>query len=95
MLFHVKMTVALPPDTDPERAAQLQADEHERAQELQRTGKWLHLWRIAGSWANISVFAVADPDELHTILSSLPLYPYMDVDVTALSRHPGAIAVTD
>jgi muconolactone D-isomerase len=95
MLFHVKMTVRLPPETDPDREQQLQAREHERAQELQRSGQWLHLWRVAGRFENISVFRVADADELHDILSSLPLNPYMDIDVTALSRHPGAIAVTD
>jgi muconolactone D-isomerase len=32
---------------------------------------------------------------LHEILNSLPLYPFMEVDVTALCRHPGAICQTD
>jgi muconolactone D-isomerase len=95
MLFHVKMTVRVPPDTDPDDLADLNEREHLRAEELQRAGKWLHLWRVTGRFQNISVFRVDDPDELHEILSSLPLYPYMDVDVVALSRHPGAIAVSD
>jgi muconolactone D-isomerase len=95
MLFHVKMTVRVPPDTDPDDLAELNEREHSRAEELQRAGKWLHLWRVTGRFENISVFHVDDPDELHEILSSLPLYPYMDVDVIALSRHPGAIAVSD
>jgi muconolactone D-isomerase len=95
MLFHVRMTVRLPPETDPETAASLNVQEHERAEPLQRSGKWLHLWRVAGSWENVSIFDVADPGELHDILSSLPLYPYMDVEVTALCHHPGAVAVSD
>jgi muconolactone D-isomerase len=95
MLFQVKMTVRVLPDADPDRLAGLNAKEHARAEELQRAGKWLHLWRVAGRWENISVFRVDGPDELHEILSSLPLYPYMDVDVIALARHPGAIAVSD
>jgi muconolactone D-isomerase len=34
---------------------------------------------------------VQDNDELHALLSSLPLFPYMDIQVTALARHPSAI----
>jgi muconolactone D-isomerase len=91
MLFHVRMRVNLPPDLDPEIVAKLKSDEKERAQQLQREGVWPHLWRIAGQYANISVFDVSSPDELHDILSGLPLFPYMDISVTALARHPSAI----
>lgn len=56
-----------------------------------RAGKWRHLWRIAGAYANVSVFDVADQDELHAILSTLPLFPFMDIAVTPLARHPSAI----
>ena len=31
-------------------------------------------------------------DELHELLSGLPLFPYMDITVTALARHPSVIA---
>jgi muconolactone D-isomerase len=71
--------------------AELNAKEHEVPQELQRSGKWVHLWRVAGKSQNVSIFRVADADELHRILTSLPLFPYMAIDVTALARHPGAI----
>jgi muconolactone D-isomerase len=89
MLFHVNMAVRIPHET--EEIKDLAAREHERAQELQRQGKWLHLWRVAGKYANLSIFDVESPDELHDILSSLPLYPFMEVEVTALSRHPGSL----
>jgi muconolactone D-isomerase len=55
---------------------------------LQGTGKWPHLWRIAGEYANFSVLDVADNDELHRLLSGLPLFPYMDIAVTPLAKHP-------
>jgi muconolactone D-isomerase len=76
---------------EPSHADTLKADEKARAQELQRAGKWVHLWRVAGRYANVSVFDVTDHDELHTILSSLPLFPFMDITVTPLARHPSAI----
>ncbi len=95
MLFHVEMTVRLPHDLDPGTVADLNAREHARAREIQELGKWPHLWRVAGRYQNVSVFDVASPDELHDLVSSLPLYPYMDIEVTALSHHPGSILPAD
>jgi muconolactone D-isomerase len=74
------------------QADEIKARERAYAQELQRDGRWVHLWRIVGRYANASVFDVASGDELHELLSSLPLFPYMDITVTALARHPSAIA---
>ncbi len=90
MLFHVVMKVRIPPDFDPQKLKQLQDGEHKRATELQLQGKWLHLWRVAGQYANVSVFEVESPAEFHEILSSLPLYPLMEVEVVALCHHPGS-----
>jgi muconolactone D-isomerase len=92
MLFHVYIRVRIPHDADPEQVKKLGEQEHERAKVLQEQGKWLHLWRVAGKFANVSIFDVESPAELHEIVNSLPLYPFMEVDVTALCRHPGAIA---
>lgn len=91
MLFHVRMEVRLPHDMPAEQANEIRSREKALAQEIQRRGKWPHLWRIAGRYANISIFDVADVDELHTLLSSLPLFPFMDIAVTPLARHPSAI----
>jgi muconolactone D-isomerase len=91
MLFHVYIRVRIPHDADPEQVKKLGEQEHERAKVLQEQGKWLHLWRVAGKFANVSIFDVESPAEFHEILNSLPLYPFMEVDVTALCRHPGAI----
>lgn len=90
MLYHVRMDVHPPHGFDPAEFDRLKAEEKARAQDLQHQGKWLHLWRVAGEYANISVFDVADHDELHAILSTLPLFPFMDVLVTPLARHPSA-----
>jgi muconolactone D-isomerase len=91
MLFQVRITVRVPHDADMTKIKALSADEIERAKALQHSGKWLHIWRIAGRWANVSIFNVDSTDELHEILSSLPLFPYMEIDVTALCRHPASI----
>jgi muconolactone D-isomerase len=81
---HVYINVRIAHDADPEQIQKLGELEHERAKVLQEQGKWLHLWRVAGKFANISIFNVEGPGELHEILNSLPLYPFVEVDVTAL-----------
>jgi muconolactone D-isomerase len=91
MLFHVRIHVRIPHDIDPEKLKELSEQEHGRAKELQLQQKWTHLWRVAGKFANISIFDVESPIELHEILNSLPLNPFMEVEVTALCRHPGSL----
>jgi muconolactone D-isomerase len=95
MLFHVKMDVRLPPDMAAEQAEALKKTERDRAQVLQKSGAWRHLWRIAGQYSNISVFDVASPSELHDTLSTLPLFPYMTISVMPLCRHPSSIRDDD
>lgn len=95
MLFHIKMTINLPLDMAVEHAAQLKADEKKMALRLQEQGKWRHLWRIAGRYANYSVFDVDSVQELHDLLMQLPLYPYMTIEVTAMCRHPSSLREDD
>jgi muconolactone D-isomerase len=94
VLYHVRMDVHPPHGLDPAEFDRLKAEEKARAQALQRAGTWVHLWRIAGQYSNISVFDVADHDELHTLLSTLPLFPFMQIEVLPLARHPSSIAAT-
>jgi muconolactone D-isomerase len=89
MLFHVQMTVRVPEDIDPEKLKRLTSQEHERAGELVRQRKWIHAWRMVGKWANFSIFSVENPAELHEILNSLPLFPFMEIEVTALLPMAG------
>ncbi|RJG14977.1 muconolactone Delta-isomerase [Massilia cavernae] len=95
MLFHVRMDVALPHAMPADQAAELKRVEKARAAELQQAGTWRHLWRIAGQYSNFSVFDVASTDELHDLLSTLPLFPYMRIEVTPLVRHPSSIRNAD
>ena len=95
MLFHVRMDVRLPPDMPADRADLLKNEEKALAQRLQEQGQWRHLWRIAGQYANVSIFDVAGNEELHALLMSLPLYPYMQIEVMPLCRHPSSVRTND
>lgn len=92
MLFLVRMDVKIPHDMTSEVADDIKAREKAYAQELQRSGKWTHLYRVVGEYANYSIFDVESNDELHTLLSGLPLFPYMTIKVTPLAKHPSSIA---
>lgn len=91
MLFHVRMDVNIPVDMPADVANEIKLREKAYSQELQRSGKWPHIWRIAGEYANYSIFDVASNAELHEILIGLPLFPYMKIAVTPLCRHPSSI----
>jgi muconolactone D-isomerase len=85
------MDVHLPPDMPASESDEIKAREKAYSQELQRAGKWQQLHRVVGEYANYSVFDVDSHDELHGILSALPLFPYMTMQVTPLARHPSSI----
>lgn len=91
MLYCVMIDVNLPADMDPDQLAQLKETERLRAIELQESGHFVHLWRVAGRMANISIFDCESNDELHTLLSSLPMFPYFSLKVVPLAKHPSSI----
>lgn len=91
MLFHVRMDVRIPYDLDPQTRADIVAREKAYSQELQRSGKWPQIWRIAGEYSNFSIFDVESNDELHELIPGLPLFDYLDVHVTPLAKHPSDV----
>ena len=92
MLYLVRMDVKIPHALPADVAPEIKAREKPYSQQLQHDGRWPHIWRVVGEYANYSVFDVASNDELHELLQGLPLFPYMDIQVTPLARHPSAIA---
>jgi len=95
MLFKVEMKVNLSTDMPADVAVEIKTREKAYAEDLQQQGKWRHLWRVAGSYANVSIFDVKDNAELQELISNLPLFPYMDITVAPLCRHPSSIHEDD
>lgn len=93
MLFAVKMDVELPLGMDPGERDDTLAREKAYSHELQRTGKWLHIWRLVGQYSNLSIFDVTDNAELHDILWNLPLFRHMSIEVTPLATHPSDLSL--
>lgn len=86
--YLVQIRVALPPEMSSERRDGLAAAERERGLALLSQGAIRRIWRLPGRTANIGIWAARSATELHQLISSLPLHPWMRVDVTALAAHP-------
>ncbi|KFF21345.1 muconolactone Delta-isomerase family protein [Chryseobacterium sp. JM1] len=91
MVYVIEMDVRIPETWSGEKIADYITREKETSQKWQKSGKWIYLWRVAGKYSNISVLEVESPDELHKIISSLPLFPYMTIKVTSITKHPNAV----
>lgn len=88
MEFLVRIQVRLPDGFSPDERDRLVAEETARGTELMAEGIVRRIWRVPGRWANVSLYDVADATVLHDALSSLPLWPWMEVTVEPLARHP-------
>lgn len=95
MLFMVEMDVDIPATLDPAEAGRIKAAEKAYSQRLQEAGTWRHIWRKVGLYSNVSIFDVADNAALHDTLTGLPLFPFMNITVTPLCRHPSSIRDDD
>jgi muconolactone D-isomerase len=89
--YLVHMDVNLPADLPAAEAAEIKTKEKAYSQALQHSGKWPEIWRVVGEYANYSIFDVDSNDELHEILQNLPLFPFMDISVVPLAKHPSDI----
>ena len=94
MLYLIKMDVFPPKDMPEEEFNKIKAVEKAYSQDLQRQGKWPHIWRVVGAYSNYSIFDAGSNDELHAMLQGLPLFPYSKFEVTPLATHPSDIKTT-
>jgi len=85
--FLVQIQVLLPADMDPAVKAGLVEREQARGRELKDAGTIVRMWRIPGRVANVGIWQAADATALHEAIASLPLFPWIDAQVTALATH--------
>ena len=74
MLFKVEMTVIPPAHLSEDEFNAIKLKEKNYAQELQKSGIWLHLWRVAGLYANVSIFEVKDKNKIPKYVRVFILY---------------------
>jgi muconolactone D-isomerase len=87
--FLVELTTTVPEGTDPEEVTRRRAAEAVRARELAATGHLGRLWRPVGELRSIGLWRADDEADLReSVLGTLPLWPWMTVQITALQSHP-------
>ncbi|NKB48273.1 MAG: muconolactone delta-isomerase [Alphaproteobacteria bacterium] len=92
MLLMVQVTVELPGDMDPAALQDIGEAELKRAHELIQAGSLRKIWRVVGARANFSIWETDTLEEFHANISSLPMHPYMTVNVTPIIEHPATQA---
>ena len=88
MEFLVSIEVEYPTDGDADELERLTHAERVRARELTEAGSLKRIWRVPGRRANWGLWEAADATELHSLLSSLPFFPYLNIEVLPLALHP-------
>ena len=88
MEFLVKIEVSIPFDYPTQQFNDLLIQERNRGKELKALGHIFRIWRVPGTRNNVGIWKAKDASELHSILSSLPLFEIMTIEVVALAVHP-------
>jgi muconolactone D-isomerase len=88
MRFLLNIQVRLPGEWTEEQRKDMIRRETEAAVEFMHRGILRRTFRIVGQLANFSIWETQSPEELHAVLQSLPMYPYMTVTVTSIIKHP-------
>lgn len=86
--YLVAIDIRLPNDLEADRREDLLKAEHMRGASLAQAGVLRAVWRVPGRLANRGIWEAPDATALHEALVSLPLWPYMSVEVIPLARHP-------
>ncbi|WP_034260760.1 muconolactone Delta-isomerase family protein [Actinospica robiniae] len=87
--FLVELRTTFPDDMAQTEVDRLRAAEAVRARALAAAGHLVRLWRPIGELRSIGLWRAADEAELREkVLGTLPLYPFMTVQVTSVAPHP-------
>lgn len=88
MEFLVHIKISWPKGMDPTEKERVIMEERDYAASLADRGVLVRMWRIPGRQENYGIWNAADATQLHEIISSLPVFPYMAVTVEPLAIHP-------
>ena len=86
--FLVEISTTIPEGTSQGEVDRRRAAEAVRAKELAAGGHLTRLWRPVGERRSIGVWCAEDESDLHEVLGTLPLRPWMEITVIPLESHP-------
>jgi muconolactone D-isomerase len=89
MEFLVRQLNRMPADEESRRLREeLRPKERRVAQELREAGILRRLWRVPGTQHAIGLYEADDATALHDALSSLPMFPWLEIEIQPLAVHP-------
>jgi muconolactone D-isomerase len=88
MEFLVKARNRLPPDFPAQRRAEMRTGERAIAARWRAEGMLQRLWRVPGRTDWVGLFTADDPAVLHDALTTLPMWPWLELTVEPLATHP-------
>lgn len=91
MEFLTNMMTHVPDGIDDHTVEETRSREAIRSAELARQGHLLRLWKppvVPGEWRTLGLWQADDEQQLAAIMSTMPLHPWMTVEVTPLVPHP-------
>src|SRR3954454_15922254 len=97
MDYLIDFLITIPDDAPAAEIGERLDGEETRVAELAAEGHALRVWKPLpddGRRRALGLYRAASDAELHAILDSLPLRPWMDITVTALAEHPNDPART-
>jgi muconolactone D-isomerase len=89
MEFLVRARNLLPPDFPVGRRAEMRTLERAIAGRWRVEGMLQRLWRVPGRTDWVGLFTADDASVLHDALTTLPMWPWLEVTVQPLANHPG------
>jgi muconolactone delta-isomerase len=92
--FLTTFTVSIPEGTPAEVSEDVEAREARRAKELAGQGHLLRLWMLPGPGQALGLWRARDAGQMHAIVRSLPLDPWLTTEITPLTPHPSDPVVT-
>ena len=88
MEFLVNIRIVWPETMSQKDIDKISIHEREKAKELISKGYMKRMWRIPGRRENWGLWQAKDATELHSILCTLPVFPFMDINGHPLAIHP-------
>ena len=86
--YLVNIKFVWPESVTQEERLDLRDRERKQAATLVEKGHLVRMWRVPGRKENWGLWRAKDTTELHDVLTSLPVWPYMDLHVYPMARHP-------
>jgi muconolactone delta-isomerase len=86
--FLTTFTVNIPDTVDAPTVDETQAAEARSARKLAARGYLVRLWRLPGHGRALGLWQAETADELQTVLTALPLRPWLEIETIPLTAHP-------